>query len=440
MLWLNAAGKRFMNEASVQQNMPVILRQPKGIIAAITDANWAESVKNSATDHGSPNFGRPDYFYELQDDMAAVELDGPAAHLDAVAHAARHAGHVLGVLAGAHGPLHELALEGPHHIGVAAVVAGGQDHGVARVVLDVGAVGALGDGAGHAAGLVLGQHHAALLEVVGGAELLALEDRELHHLVEAREGTGDRDHVGIDVVADVAHEHRGARPAAVAAAAHRVLHVAVEGDAGDLADALAGIEWAHLGVVGGGHELDALVGPLHEAHEVVHRLAGVGHVLAHELLTHAAARADAELLDDFAHIVGAKALVDEPLGVAVADVLALDLAHVLGHLFDDVDLGAALGRGAGALDARMAGTDHEDLGVDGLGDLVVGNDGLRAQPVGGAHVAPPVTTGASGAAAASSAWAATGAATAAMAVATAAPVTNVRRSNKRELASMGTSL
>ena len=33
MLWLNAAGKRFMNEASVQQNMPVILRQPKGIIA-----------------------------------------------------------------------------------------------------------------------------------------------------------------------------------------------------------------------------------------------------------------------------------------------------------------------------------------------------------------------------------------------------------------------
>ena len=77
MLWLNAAGKRFMNEASVQQNMPVILRQPKGIIAAITDGNWAESVKNSATDHGSPNFGRPDYFYELQDDMAAVEIDNP---------------------------------------------------------------------------------------------------------------------------------------------------------------------------------------------------------------------------------------------------------------------------------------------------------------------------------------------------------------------------
>ena len=52
MLWLNADGKRFMNEASVQQNMPSIMRQPKGVIAGITDANWAESVKNSATDHG----------------------------------------------------------------------------------------------------------------------------------------------------------------------------------------------------------------------------------------------------------------------------------------------------------------------------------------------------------------------------------------------------
>ena len=71
----------------------------------------------------------------------------------------------------------------------------------------------------------------------------------------------------------------------------------------------------------------------------------------------------------------------------MADVLALDLAHVLGHLLDDVDLGAALGRGAGALDARVAGADHEDLGVDGLGDLIVGDDGLLAQPVGGAHVA-----------------------------------------------------
>lgn len=77
MLWLNADGKRFMNEASVQQNMPSIMRQPKGIIAGITDANWAESVKNSATDHGSPNFGRPDYFYELQEDIDNVELENP---------------------------------------------------------------------------------------------------------------------------------------------------------------------------------------------------------------------------------------------------------------------------------------------------------------------------------------------------------------------------
>ena len=36
--FFSAAGKRFMNEASVQQNMPVIIRQPKGIIAGINAA------------------------------------------------------------------------------------------------------------------------------------------------------------------------------------------------------------------------------------------------------------------------------------------------------------------------------------------------------------------------------------------------------------------
>ena len=77
MLWINAEGKRFMNEASVQQNFPEIIRQPKGLIAAITDANWAESVKNGAPDHGSPNFGRPEYFTELQEDIAKVELESP---------------------------------------------------------------------------------------------------------------------------------------------------------------------------------------------------------------------------------------------------------------------------------------------------------------------------------------------------------------------------
>lgn len=77
MLWINSKGDRFMNEASVQQNFPEIIRQPKGLIAAITDSNWAESVKNGAPDHGSPNFGRPEYFTELQEDIAKVELENP---------------------------------------------------------------------------------------------------------------------------------------------------------------------------------------------------------------------------------------------------------------------------------------------------------------------------------------------------------------------------
>ena len=116
-------------------------------------------------------------------------------------------------------------------------------------------------------------------------------------------------------------------------------------------------------------------------------LAGVRHVLADELGTHAAAATDAELLDDFAHVEGAIALIDEELGIAVADILALHLAGFLAGFLYDVNFGATLGCGQGALDACMTAAQHENLGVHRGDDLVIGDLRCGAQPIDSAAVA-----------------------------------------------------
>lgn len=78
MLWLNSEGKRFMNEASIQMDLPFSRVQPDGNICCITDANYALNVKNAGLDHWAPNFGRVDYFTEMCEDIAAVPVDDPA--------------------------------------------------------------------------------------------------------------------------------------------------------------------------------------------------------------------------------------------------------------------------------------------------------------------------------------------------------------------------
>jgi hypothetical protein len=78
MLWLNADGKRYMNEASIQLDLPATRFQPGGNICCITDANYAKSVKNAGLDHWAPNFGREDYWNELVEDVEAVPVDDPA--------------------------------------------------------------------------------------------------------------------------------------------------------------------------------------------------------------------------------------------------------------------------------------------------------------------------------------------------------------------------
>lgn len=73
-LWVNAEGKRFMNEAMTIAAWPLTLRQPKGPIVTITDAHWYETMKNASLDHGAPNYGRPVYYEELKEDMANVPV------------------------------------------------------------------------------------------------------------------------------------------------------------------------------------------------------------------------------------------------------------------------------------------------------------------------------------------------------------------------------
>ena len=53
---------------------------------------------------------------------------------------------------------------------------------------------------------------------------------------------------------------------------------------------------------------------------------------------------------------------------------------VLGLAFDDGHGGALFSCGAGAHDAGVAAAHHHDVGLDGLGDLVVGDDGRLAYP------------------------------------------------------------
>lgn len=77
-LWLNSKGERFMNEAAIADSMAIAIRQPLGGFTLVTDANYEQTLKNSSLDHGCANFGRPDYYTELVEDMAAVPLDDAA--------------------------------------------------------------------------------------------------------------------------------------------------------------------------------------------------------------------------------------------------------------------------------------------------------------------------------------------------------------------------
>ncbi len=71
-LWLNAEGKRYMNEGITVGAFAATLRQPLGVVATVTDSKWLETVRNASIDHGAPNYTRPQYYEDLVTDMAAV--------------------------------------------------------------------------------------------------------------------------------------------------------------------------------------------------------------------------------------------------------------------------------------------------------------------------------------------------------------------------------
>ena len=120
----------------------------------------------------------------------------------------------------------------------------------------------------------------------------------------------------------------------------------------------------------------------HQVDHGVEHGAGVLHVAADELDVDAEAAALGELRDNLFGVVGTKTLVDEPLGVEVAHVLA---AHVIRTVLvcrqalEHGDGKAAFDGGLCALDAGVAATHDDDVGLDGVGAHVVGHLGLLSQ-------------------------------------------------------------
>ena len=70
----NVEGKRFCNEGAIPQLTPVSLRQPAGMCAWVSDANWKQTVGSAPLDHGAPNFGMDDYMDVLEKSMNEVEV------------------------------------------------------------------------------------------------------------------------------------------------------------------------------------------------------------------------------------------------------------------------------------------------------------------------------------------------------------------------------
>jgi succinate dehydrogenase/fumarate reductase flavoprotein subunit len=75
-LIMNKNGERFMNESMSQISGAACLRQPLGLIASITDANYMLEIQRAGLDHGAPNWGYPPRFEQMDTDMQAV-VAGP---------------------------------------------------------------------------------------------------------------------------------------------------------------------------------------------------------------------------------------------------------------------------------------------------------------------------------------------------------------------------
>ena len=73
MLWLNAEGKRFCNEGNVTGAQTACARQKRGTAAVIVDKNWMKALCACGLEHGGPNAGRPQFYQDIIDGMAAIQ-------------------------------------------------------------------------------------------------------------------------------------------------------------------------------------------------------------------------------------------------------------------------------------------------------------------------------------------------------------------------------
>jgi len=72
MLQLNANANRFCNEAAAPLVGQAAQRQPKGMMCLVTDKKFMKSIEIAGLEHGGPNYGRPVYYEDMEEDMEKV--------------------------------------------------------------------------------------------------------------------------------------------------------------------------------------------------------------------------------------------------------------------------------------------------------------------------------------------------------------------------------
>ena len=76
LLWLNSKGERFCNEGNLTGAQTACARQVQGTGYLVTDAKWLKSICACGIEHSGPNAGRPQYYQDMIDGMAAI-VPGP---------------------------------------------------------------------------------------------------------------------------------------------------------------------------------------------------------------------------------------------------------------------------------------------------------------------------------------------------------------------------
>ncbi len=264
-------------------------------------------------------------------------------HRDAAAVAARHRRAVLVLAQGV-----VLGADGVVHLGVRADVAASKNNGVG-VDLDVGAVGSLANDA-RDLGVVIVVHETHGLGLIQelSAGILGLLLTAQHGLLQAHGA------------AEVGGAHVGGE------------------------DALPVVVAVHDGPVEADDVGLLLIGEAVD--EPVEGLAGTIGEIAHELRIGAAGTVNLVLVHELGLVIARHTIhVHLPRGVEVTHIIAEDHEVLLGLRVNDDDVATELGSMASNGRASMAGTTHDDMGRERLGD--VGDFGLLAKPAGAEHLA-----------------------------------------------------